>query len=539
MKKQLIIIISLLMALSLIISLSACNINDDEIIEAKPSYDISTSQDLIDMGKLVGDQFSNSVFNLTNDIDMSEVEGFQPIGYRFESAFTGTFKGNGYTISNLNITIINEKDDFMGGVGLFGYVKNATFEDLTLHNINFDFVASEPLNFVGGLYGYGYGKNSVENIQVSGSIKVDNTTTIRISSTSGNEILECTQVVYIGGVVGYNMGEINAAFLESSVTIDTRPPIENDNIPFRDIFIGGAIGLLTGTNNGINNKVNNVNVQTTGFITKANKSYIGSIIGYAKNTLLEDSHAKVDLIEIDGNRSGSRGNIGGAVGYTLHCELNSITIEDTIIRSRNAEIINFGGLVGYADKTHIENSHVKDVYIASNEMAYAGGLVGVLRYSRTMNDSDNPDAGFEPTGFSRIVNSSAIGGFYSNIDIYYDQVTFTPLPVPHRGEPYRYIGTASMVGHIWGDSEIENCYSNFKSVFGIIYEKTVEQGVDKDGNLYENKISTPKIVDCYYTDTSNLAQISSFLGNLEKDELYPEQAKTAVEILDLIQGLFE
>ncbi len=74
-------------------------------------------------------------YSLANDIDATETSnwnagnGFAPIG--ISSPFTGTFNGNGFTISNLFINLPTTND-----VGLFGYSLGATIENVGLVNAN-------------------------------------------------------------------------------------------------------------------------------------------------------------------------------------------------------------------------------------------------------------------------------------------------------------------------------------------------------------------------------------------------------------------
>lgn len=70
---------------------------------------------------------------LVSDLDMSGYPSFVPIGTS-STPFTGTFDGNGYTISNLTIGSCASPSGT--GVGLFGDASGATFQDLHLENVN-------------------------------------------------------------------------------------------------------------------------------------------------------------------------------------------------------------------------------------------------------------------------------------------------------------------------------------------------------------------------------------------------------------------
>ena len=51
------------------------------------------------------DNLPSGNYTLSQDIDMSKVKDFQPIGSSEFLPFTGHFNGNGHTISNLHINM--------------------------------------------------------------------------------------------------------------------------------------------------------------------------------------------------------------------------------------------------------------------------------------------------------------------------------------------------------------------------------------------------------------------------------------------------
>jgi len=65
-------------------------------------------------------------FIQVGDIDLSEIQNWEPIGEWAWNPFTGSYDGNGYKIKNL---AINRPDD--GDIGLFGYTSSATFENVS------------------------------------------------------------------------------------------------------------------------------------------------------------------------------------------------------------------------------------------------------------------------------------------------------------------------------------------------------------------------------------------------------------------------
>lgn len=131
---------------------------------------------------------------LTHDIDLSGTE-WEPVGDR-KNVYTGTFDGNGHTISNLTIT--KENLSFGDYCGMFGRVgTNATIQDLTLENVRLDVGADGIL--IGALAGSNQG--TISNCKVSGNISVTT-----------------DEMGYAGGVVGL----MNSGFIQychSSVSI--------------------------------------------------------------------------------------------------------------------------------------------------------------------------------------------------------------------------------------------------------------------------------------------------------------------------------
>ncbi len=136
-------------------------------------------------------------YTLANDIDMSSIANFRPIAYdkvpggdHDGAKFSGTIDGSGYTINNL--TIDRENEDY---IALISYANNeAIIKNIGLRNITI--VGNDD---VGGLIGFSEG-GEVVNSYVSGSV-------------SGRRI-------FVGGLVGYNQGNISNSYSIASVSGD-------------------------------------------------------------------------------------------------------------------------------------------------------------------------------------------------------------------------------------------------------------------------------------------------------------------------------
>ncbi len=172
-------------------------------------YLISTAADLQALATYVnnGNTCEGKNFKLTANIDLSTITNWTPIG-----TFSGTFDGNGKTISNAKIDA-NAKN-----CGLFGAIYGGTVKNLTLKDFNVtDQSYNYDVNTLGALVGKA-NNATIENITMSG-INVKNTLT-------GSRV---------GGLVGYSNGSISIEYvIVSGTTIES---ISSD-------MIGGLVGRV-------------------------------------------------------------------------------------------------------------------------------------------------------------------------------------------------------------------------------------------------------------------------------------------------------
>jgi len=165
------------------------------------SYTIATREQLEEFRNYVNSEHDcgDCIFKLTDNIDLSKVENWTPIG-NYAIIFGGTFDGDGHTISNLKITG-NEAHRGLFGCNI-GTIKNVSLVNADISSGKWD---------VGGIVGTNW--RTIENCAVEGTI-------------SGN--------YNVGGLVGYNYGTVN------------------DN--FAAVTVGGnsKVGALVGNNNGGN-----------------------------------------------------------------------------------------------------------------------------------------------------------------------------------------------------------------------------------------------------------------------------------------------
>ena len=149
------------------------------------NYTVDNEKGLRNLAKLVNSNGGKTLINITLTGDITLTGEWTPIG-NYENRYTGTFDGNGHTITGLTV---NQKE--RGNVGLIGYLgSGGKVQNLTLENVN--------LNgnwYVGGVVGYS-NNGTVTACTASGSI-------------NGKE--------YVGGIVGGNyLGTVTACYNTSS-----------------------------------------------------------------------------------------------------------------------------------------------------------------------------------------------------------------------------------------------------------------------------------------------------------------------------------
>ncbi|MDD4261165.1 MAG: X2-like carbohydrate binding domain-containing protein, partial [Syntrophaceticus schinkii] len=322
------------------------------------------------------------------DIDLSSYHtdgGWIPIGVS-GSSFTGTFNGNGKTISNL--TINRSTTDYVGLFGVTG--ATAQIQNMKLENTNVtgkqytgalvgrnegtitDSYATGAVTgagtYVGGLVGFNtkaisgsYTTGTVNGQQRTGGLAGENGGTITNSYATGAVTGAGT---YVGGLVGFNTKAISGSYTTGTVNGKKRT--------------GGLAGENKGTS---------TICYATGAVTSAD-DYVGGLVGYnQQNSSITDSYAigKVFGRQRTGGLVGeSNGTIassystgavtsaydyvGGLVGYNSGSIINSYATGAVTDAYDNG-----GGLVGY-NSGSIINSYATGA--VTDAYAYVGGLVG-------------------------------------------------------------------------------------------------------------------------------------------------------------------
>ena len=147
--------------------------------DGQGNYTVTSAEGLKNIAKLVNEEGKTDInITLTDNIDLTGID-WTPIGKDDNKAYTGTFDGNGKTITGLTVTGSDQYAGLFGYIDTGGKVKDVTLEDVKIES-------NHSSGYVGGVAGWSYG--TLENCSVSGSVS---------GSGSSSDV---------GGVVGYQMG---------------------------------------------------------------------------------------------------------------------------------------------------------------------------------------------------------------------------------------------------------------------------------------------------------------------------------------------
>lgn len=342
-----------------------------------PDYDSTTKTYTIDnagelawVAALINNDPYNTyrtcTFRLSADIELAG-HFWVPIG-KTNRPFTGTFDGNGKTISNMTIGTAASPST-LDKAGLFGYADGAVIENVNMTYVSVnDAVDSATFLDAGGVAGLMLG-GSISNCTVSGAISGNCTLTVSSSRGVGGivglcdsiTIANCTSSVNIaaggsGLPVGGLAGGVGSADIANCSA--------SGSISGAGVWYGG--GLCGNSNGGTIS-----NCYATGDVTGSTYSDVGGLIGvsYANvtncfstgNVSGEDSVGGFIGVGRGGNISNcfstgnatSAGVVGGFVGESAYDGLNSVTncYAAGDITTTQTNVINqaAGGLIGYMD----------------------------------------------------------------------------------------------------------------------------------------------------------------------------------------------
>ena len=251
-------------------------------------YEVSSIDDLKEVGENLDKHFLQ-----INDIDLTTVNPLTPIGTS-DNPFTGTYNGNEYNISNLEIISTSNNVGLFGYIGTGSAIKNVNLVEPNI-NISVKYVGSlvgssssgsiencsaingsiTASSIVGGLIGFAR-SSSITNSFFDGDVKAKFTNESRVGGLLGstsshgvpteiNMSYSNSSVVggqYTGGLVGYNTGIVENSFSNGSVNGYS--------------YSGGLIGNYSPSTNGDSNIIN---CYSTSSVDSNDYSPFGGLVG--------------------------------------------------------------------------------------------------------------------------------------------------------------------------------------------------------------------------------------------------------------------
>ena len=289
MKKVLSILLSLLMVVTTLSAMPfAAHALDGEGTAKKP-YKIGTAAELKEFRDLVNDGQRDICAVLTADIDLNNEE-WTPIGDgTYYKRFNGTFDGQSYTVSGLNVNITSDNDVFaglFGGIGSNGTVQNLTVRG-TISGAITDGITGFRNAYAGGIAA----RNDGAVINCCCNVAV----------TAQGGYFACA-----GGLVGANYAFVTNCRHSESVTAGSSGT---------STYCGGIVGIDSGTNNVIENCYNTGNIK--GVNNGDGVSDVGGIDGYSigkknqykKVATVKGNVTKYDIAKLGGKALNPKKNV--------------------------------------------------------------------------------------------------------------------------------------------------------------------------------------------------------------------------------------
>lgn len=238
---------------------------------------------------------------LGKDIDFAGASTINPVG--FGNGFVGNFYGNNHTLSNIQIDVADKTY-----VGLFGYIKGGSVQNLTIDGLQFPKYAFS-YKYLGGLAGH------IENGTFN-NISLKNLGNIGVAK-------------YAGGFAGQiNGGDFSSIILSNIESIYGK----NNG--------GGFVGYTTG-----NTTFDGISLKDIRFIKSG--AFTGGFAGMTQGNVIFENIVLNDLEEISGSHA------GGFAGWINDGTFNNIILNN-IEKSVLALHINISLQVALQDMQALE-----------------------------------------------------------------------------------------------------------------------------------------------------------------------------------------
>ena len=275
------------------VSLAAAKDPGYTVSEDGKTYEVYNAEGLKNIAELVNEEWKLGInITLTDNIDLTDID-WTPIGKDDNKAYTGTFDGNGKTITGLTVTGSYKYAGLFGDIDENGTVKNVVLEGVQITSDN-------SSGYAGGVAGDSWG--TIENCSVSGSVSGTTFAGGVVGSQWGGSITGCNSSATVKGVIfaGGIAGETNSGASLTGCYATGDVTVENDGT--NNSHAGGVVGYKGGGTL--------TACYATGSVTGSGSGtiYVGGVTGSNNLGILTACyHAKEDV-------SGPTGTTGGVAG---------------------------------------------------------------------------------------------------------------------------------------------------------------------------------------------------------------------------------
>lgn len=292
-----------------------------------------------------GTNYSTSFFKLMNNLDLSSITSWTPIGNSEVYSFCGNFDGNNKNISGLTIT------GNLSYQGLFGSISDGC----EIKNLSIQNCSVSGSNYVGGLVGYiklnsNNSTITITNCHVSGTI----------SSTIDN----------VGGLIG-KLFETSSASGGETYNVFISICSSNCSVTCTSTYAstGGLIGAIEGNSGTKNPRVSNC--FSLGTVTNnSNGAYVGGLIGQNTYGKITDCYSRTDVIA-----SGTDPYAAGMIGYALNGTVINKSYSAGLVNASGSNALGFFGY--YSSSGSSVSSCFWDKETSGKNSSFGGsGVVG-------------------------------------------------------------------------------------------------------------------------------------------------------------------
>ena len=338
------------------------------------------------------------VYQLQNDITLSKI--WTPVG-TYATAFSGTFDGNGHTISgivvNSSVEVHQSGSTSYKGYGFFGR-NNGTVKNLTLKG-----TVTGTGDYSGLAAAYNTG--TIEDVKVQDATAAGKSNTGLLAGYSTGTISGCSASgavtgsdQYTGGLAGRNVGKITGCTADVTVSSSNDYTGGFAGANSGSIEESSSTGSVSGSSPylggfvGINAERATVSECRAGGSVRNKYSYTGGFAGSNSGTI-EGSRASGD---VEQSASSSGGFCGENSGVLARC------LSEGSVHGTGSSI---GGFAGYNTDGTIRYSGSRGAVTGS-----AGDVGGFAGYANGRSTITNCYANGDVTG-----SADGVGGFIGDI----------------------------------------------------------------------------------------------------------------------------